>query len=137
MAPVMADGLNKVLLFGNIGQDPDLRMTPGGQSVLKLRLATTDSWLDKDGARQERTDWHSVSIWGKRGEALAKILGKGSQILVEGRIRTSSYEKDGVKKWSTDVIAEDVFLGSRRPAATIEPALGALPQPQAADEIPF
>lgn len=134
----MADGLNKVLLFGNIGQDPDLRMTPGGQSLLRLRLATTESWLDKNGARQERTDWHNVTVWGKRGEALAKILEKGAKVLVEGRMRTSSYEKDGVKKWSTDVIAEEVLLGGgRRSAATIDPTLGSLTEPTGADEIPF
>ena len=69
----MAEGLNKVLLLGNLGADPELRMTPGGQPVLKLRLATTETYLDRNQTRQERTEWHQVTVWGKRGEALSKI----------------------------------------------------------------
>lgn len=106
----MADGMNKVMLLGNLGAEPELRTTPGGQSVLKLRLATTDSFVDKNQQRQDRTEWHTVTIWGRRGEALHRLLVKGSRILVEGRLHTSSYEKDGVKKYRTEVIAEDVFF---------------------------
>ncbi|HEY2513175.1 MAG TPA: single-stranded DNA-binding protein, partial [Polyangiaceae bacterium] len=89
----MAEGLNKVMLLGNLGQDPELKMIAGGQAVLNLRLATTETYMDRNNTRQERTDWHTVTVWGKRAEALAKILGKGSQIFVEGRIQTRSYEK--------------------------------------------
>jgi single-strand DNA-binding protein len=111
----MAEGLNKVLLLGNLGADPELRVTPGGQAVLKLRLATTESYLDRNNARQERTEWHSVTVWGKRGEALAKILSKGSSIFVEGGIRTSSYEKDGQKIYRTEIVANNIILaGGRR-----------------------
>jgi single-strand DNA-binding protein len=109
----MAEGLNKVLLLGNLGADPELRVTPGGQAVLKLRLATTESYLDKSNTRQERTEWHSVTVWGKRGEALAKILAKGSSIFVEGSIRTSSYEKDGDKRYRTEIIANNIILSGR------------------------
>ncbi len=109
----MAEGLNKVMLLGNLGADPELRVTPGGQSILKLRLATTESYLDKGGTRQERTDWHSITVWGKRGEALSKILAKGSSIFVEGRIQTSSYEKNGEKRYRTDIVANNIILAGR------------------------
>jgi len=112
----MAEGLNKVLLLGNLGADPELRVTPGGQAVLKLRLATTESYLDRNNTRQERTEWHRITIWGKRGEALAKFLTKGDRLFIEGRIQTSSYEKNGEKRYSTDIIANNVILagGGRR-----------------------
>src|SRR5690349_16600345 len=109
----MAEGLNRVLLLGNLGADPELRVTPGGQAVLKLRLATTESYLDRNNARQERTEWHQVTLWGKRGEALAKFLTKGERLFVEGRIQTSSYEKDGEKRYRTEIVATNVILGGR------------------------
>jgi single-strand DNA-binding protein len=110
----MADGLNRVMLLGNLGADPELKMTPSGQAILKLRLATAESYLDKSNTRQERTEWHSISIWGKRGEALAKILSKGSSIFVEGSLRTSSYEKDGEKRYRTEIVANNIILAGRR-----------------------
>ena len=104
-------GLNKVMLIGNLGQDPELKFTQGGQSVLKIRLATTETFLNKAGERQERTEWHTVVLWGKRAEALHKFLHKGKTIYVEGRIQTRSYEdKDGVKKYATDINANDIIL---------------------------
>jgi single-strand DNA-binding protein len=107
----MADGLNRVMLLGNLGADPELRMTSGGQAVLKLRLATSETYLDRNKVRQERTEWHSVVIWGKRGEALAKILAKGSRIFVEGGLRTSSYDdKEGNKRYRTEVVANNIIL---------------------------
>ena len=109
----MAEGLNKVMLLGNLGADPELKMTQGGQSVLKLRLATTETYLDKNQTRQERTEWHSVTLWGKRGEALAKFLTKGERIFVEGSLRTSSYEKNGEKRYSTEINASNIILAGR------------------------
>lgn len=107
----MADGLNRVMLLGNLGADPELHQTNSGQAVLKLRLATSESYLDRNKVRQERTEWHQVIVWGKRAEALHKILSKGSRIFVEGGIRTSSYEdKDGNKRYRTEIQAQNVIL---------------------------
>ena len=107
----MAEGLNRVLLFGNLGADPELRMTNGGQAVLKMRLATTESYLDRNRVRQERTEWHNVVVWGRRAEALAKFLSKGSRLFVEGGLRTSSYEdREGNRRYRTDVVASNIIL---------------------------
>jgi len=111
----MAEGLNRVLLIGNLGRDPELRFTQSGQAVLSLRLATNENFLNKDGVRQERTEWHSVTVWGKRGEGLNKVISKGSQLCVEGRLQTRSWEdKQGQKRYSTEVVATNiVLLGGR------------------------
>jgi single-strand DNA-binding protein len=107
----MAEGLNRVLLLGNLGADPELRVTSGGQSVLKLRLATSETYLDKNRVRQERTEWHSVVVWGKRAEALSKFLTKGSRLFVEGGLRTSTYDdKEGNKKYRTEIVAQNIIL---------------------------
>jgi single-strand DNA-binding protein len=112
----MSQGLNRVLLLGSLGADPELRFTGAGQAVLNIRMATSESYLDKDKVRRERTDWHSVVVWGARAEALAKILHKGSTIFVEGSLRTSSYDdKDGAKKYKTEVNATEIILaGGKR-----------------------
>jgi len=105
----MPGGVNKVILVGNLGADPEQRFTPNGQGVCEFRLATNESWVDKSGQKQERTEWHRVVVWGKRGEVCAKYLSKGRQVYVEGRLRTRSWEdKDGNKRWMTEVIANDV-----------------------------
>ena len=107
----MAEGLNRVMLLGNLGADPELRVTSGGQSVLKLRLATSETYLDKNRVRQERTEWHSVVVWGKRAEALGKFLTKGSRLFIEGGLRTSSYDdKEGNKKYRTEIVASNIIL---------------------------
>lgn len=111
----MAEGLNRVMLLGNLGADPELRFTQSGQAVLNMRIATTESYLDKNKVRQERTDWHNVVLWGKRGEALAKFLTKGSTVFIEGGLRTSSYDdKEGKKRYKTEVHATNLILAGGR-----------------------
>ena len=109
----MAGGVNKVILVGRLGADPDMRYTPSGQGVCEMRLATSESWNDKNGQRQERTEWHRIVVWGKRAEICSKYLSKGRQVYVEGRIQTRSWDdKDGNKRYMTEIIAQDVqFLG--------------------------
>lgn len=106
----MSKGLNRVELLGFLGADPELKVTSGGRAILRIRLATTNSYLDKNNTQQESTEWHSVTVWGKRGEALAKILSKGKQIYVEGSLHYSSFEKDGVKHYRTEINATEVIL---------------------------
>lgn len=112
----MAEGLNKVMLIGNLGADPEIKYTQGGQAILKLRLATTERYVTKGGERQDRTEWHSIVIWGNRAEALNKILQKGRTIYVEGRLQTSSWDdKDGNKRYKTEINANQILLlGSGR-----------------------
>ncbi len=140
----MAEGLNRVLLLGNLGADPELRATAGGQAVLKLRLATSESYLDKDKQRQERTEWHSVVVWGKRAEGLGRILKKGDRLFIEGGLRTSSYEKDGQKRYTTEVVAQNVLLNGggkgERAAPAAMPKTAYTPSPDGDDDdddIPF
>lgn len=110
----MSEGLNKIILIGNLGGDSEMQPTKTGGSFLKCRLATTEKYKDRNGVRQERTEWHSVVIWGKRGEALHPFFKKGTPLYIEGRIRYREYEgKDGVLKKSTDVVATDVVFLSR------------------------
>lgn len=102
--------MNRCFLVGNLGMPPELKFTQGGQAVLRLRLATKESWL-KDGEKQEKTEWHTVVVWGKRAEGLNKCLSKGSRIAVEGRIQTRSWEdKDGGKRYATEINATDIEL---------------------------
>lgn len=105
--------VNKVLLIGNLGQDPDLRSTAGGQSVATLRVATTDKYKDKEGTLQERTEWHTVVVWGRDAENVAKYCKKGKQIYIEGRLQTRKWQdKEGKDRYSTEVVGETIrFLG--------------------------
>jgi single-strand DNA-binding protein len=109
----MAGGVNKVILVGNLGADPEMKYTPSGAGVCEFRIATSESWNDKNGQKQERTEWHRVVVWGKRAEVCAKYLSKGRQVYIEGRLQTRSWDdKDGNKRYMTEVVANDVqFLG--------------------------
>lgn len=120
----MSEGLNRVLLLGGLTADPEIRYGQNGSAVLKIRLAITENYLDKDKVRRERTEYQNVVVFGRRGEALGKILSKGSQVFVEGSLRTSSYEKDGAKVYRTEVVATNVILagGKRGQSNAEEPA---------------
>jgi len=144
--------VNKVILVGNLGRDAELRYTPGGAAVAKFSLATTETWNDKSGQRQERTEWHTIDLWGKQAESLSEYLVKGKQVYVEGRLQTDEYtDKEGNKRKSTKVRCDRVVLlggggrggamargaatspaddgGSRAPEPTAEPLTD--------DDIPF
>lgn len=111
----MARGVNKVILVGNLGNDPDTKYTQGGMAVTRISLATTSVRNDRDGNKQERTEWHRVVFFGKLGEIAGEYLRKGSQVYVEGEIRYDKYTgQDGVEKYSTDIVANEMqMLGGR------------------------
>ena len=103
--------VNKVILVGNLGRDAELRYTPGGAAVATLSLATTETWNDKEGQRQEKTEWHRVVLWGKQAESLQEYLTKGKQIYVEGRLQTRQWDdKDGNKRYTTEIKADRITL---------------------------
>lgn len=103
----MARGINKVILIGNVGGDPETRYLPNGNAVTNLTLATSDSWRDKQsGEQKERTEWHRVSFFGKIAEIAGQYLSKGSKIYIEGRLQTREWEKDGVKRYTTEVVVD-------------------------------
>ena len=113
----MARGVNKVILVGNLGADPETRAMPSGMTVANLRIATSESWRDKQsGEQQERTEWHRVALFGRLGEIAAEYLKKGSQVYIEGSLRTRKWQdKQGNERYSTEIVANDMqMLGSGR-----------------------
>ena len=141
--------VNKVILIGNLGKDPELRFTSTGSAVANFSIATSEQWNDRDGNKQERTEWHNIVVWGKQGESCSQYLAKGRQVYVEGSIRTRSYDdKSGTKRYVTEIVAQRIrFLGGgggTRMAPEIEGGAGAneeIPtaggQPPFDDDIPF
>ena len=108
-------GINKVILVGNLGQDPEVKYTAGGAAVTTLSLATSESWKDKDtGSDQERTEWHRVVLWRRLAEIAGEYLKKGSKVYIEGQLQTRKWEQDGQTRYTTEVIGRDMqFLDSR------------------------
>ena len=107
--------VNKVILVGNLGRDAELRYTPGGAAVSKFSVATTEVWNDKAGQRQERTEWHTIDLWGKQAETLSEYLVKGKQVYVEGRLQTRTWDDDkGLRHWKTEIVANSVEMLSGR-----------------------
>jgi single-strand DNA-binding protein len=140
-------GINKVIIVGNLGGDPEVRYTPSGSAVANFNVATSESWKDKNtGEKKERTEWHRIVVWGKLGELCGEYLSKGRQVYVEGRLQTRSYDdKDGVKRYMTEIIATDVqFLGSKESGgsrsgggAPPRESIGGQGPPPSDDDIPF
>ncbi|OFZ29804.1 MAG: single-stranded DNA-binding protein [Bdellovibrionales bacterium RIFCSPHIGHO2_01_FULL_40_29] len=106
-------GVNKVIIVGRLGGDPEMKAVGQGATVTRLNVATSENWLDKSGQKQERTEWHRIVVWGKLAEICGKYLAKGRQVYVEGKLQTRSWEDNGQKKYSTEIVASTVqFLGS-------------------------
>ena len=111
----MAGGVNKVILVGNLGEDPELRYTASGTAVAKFSVATSESFTDKAGAKQERTEWHRITAWGKLAEICGQYLSKGKMVYIEGKIRSDTWEQDGVKRYSYEIVADTMrMLGGGR-----------------------
>lgn len=146
-------GVNKVIIVGRLGADPELKAVGNSQSVARLNIATSEMWTGKDGQRQERTEWHRVVVWGKQAENCAKFLAKGRQVYIEGRLQTRSWEDatSGQKKYATEIVANTVqFLGGGGASTDRSSSQGNSnsndafndfgPEPsfdQSADDIPF
>lgn len=109
-------GVNKVILVGRLGQDPELRQTPNGQQVCSMSLATSDVWVNKEGQREEKTEWHRVVLWGKQAELASKYLKKGRMAYIEGKLQKRSWQdQQGQKKYSTEIVANSLqFIDSQR-----------------------
>jgi len=139
--------VNKVILVGNLGKDPEVRFTNSGSAVARLAVATSEVWNDRDGNRQERTEWHNVVVWGKQGEHCGQYLAKGRQVYVEGSIRNRSYDdKNGNKRYVTEIVAQRVqFLGGgggtrlaqQTESAPADEAQSSGGQPPIDDDVPF
>ena len=141
--------VNKVILIGNLGKDPEVRFTAGGKAVARFSVATSEVWNDAEGSRQERTEWHNIVVWGKQAESCGQYLQKGRQVYIEGSIRNRQYDdKDGNKKYITEVNAQRVqFLGGGgggggrgaqpRETQSAEPAAGPPAAPSEEEDIPF
>ena len=125
----MARGDNKVILIGNLGKDPETRYMPSGSAVTNLTLATSESWKDKQsGEQQERTEWHKVAMFGRLAEIAAEYLRKGSQVYVEGKIRTRKWQdKEGKDRWTTEIVADEMhMLGGKGGGASAGAGAGAM-----------
>lgn len=135
--------VNKVILIGNLGNDPEQRTTSTGRAVTSFRIATSEKWTDQSGQTQEKTNWHNVVVWGKRAEACARYLAKGRRVYVEGKLENRSYEdKEGVTRYVTDIVANEVvFLDGNaktdKAPKTDKAAQNPPPPPTDDDSIPF
>lgn len=118
-------GINKVILVGNLGRDPEVSYTPSGVAVAKFSIATSEKWTDKEtGEKKDKTEWHRITAFGKLGEICGEYLSKGKQVYIEGKLQYGSYEKDGVTRYTTDIIANQMqMLGSRSDTPSASPSM--------------
>jgi len=145
----MSRGINKVILVGNLGRDPELTYSTNGMAIAKFSIATTEGRKNADGQWEDVTEWHNVVLFGKTAETAGQYLTKGSQVYVEGRIHTHSYEQEGVKKYRTEILGntmrllgrrDDSYRGeaaAREPGAAPPPAEPAGPEPEIEEDLPF
>ena len=106
----MSRSLNKVMLIGNLGKDPELKYTPSGVAVATFSIATSEQWKDQDGNAQEKTEWHNIVAWRKLAEIVGEYLKKGKKVYIEGKLQTRNYEKDGVKRYITEIVADQLIM---------------------------
>jgi len=106
----MSRSLNKVQLIGNLGKDPELKYTPSGVAVATFSIATSESWKDQDGNQQEKTEWHNIVAWRKLAEICGEYLKKGKKVYLEGKLQTRNYEKDGIKRYVTEIVADQLIM---------------------------
>jgi len=138
----MSRGVNKAIIVGTLGDDPTMRYMPSGKAVAKISVATNESWKDKTtGEQKESTEWHRVVMFDRLGEIAGEYLKKGSQVYIEGKIQTKSYEKDGVKKYSTEIVAREMQMlggkGEKREAGPRKPEAAPPAPDDFDDDIPF
>lgn len=134
--------INKVILLGNVGAEPEVRALDGGKKVARIRVATTERYTDQQGNKQEQTEWHSVTLWGGLADVADKYLHKGSQVYIEGKIRTREYDHNGEKRYATEIMANDMkLLGRPKDANEAPQAVAPAPQapatPPYSDNLPF
>ncbi len=139
----MSRSLNKVQLIGNLGKDPELKYTPSGVAVATFSIATSESWKDQEGNQQEKTEWHNIVAWRKLAEIVGEYLKKGKKVYIEGKLQTRSYDKDGVKRYITEIVADQLIMldgggggKSNTGSTTAEPAPAASEGPKE-DDLPF
>jgi len=139
----MANGVNKVILIGNLGKDPELRYTPSGVAVANFSIATNERWKDKDGNYQDRTEWHRIVAWRKLAETVGEYLKKGSQVYIEGRLQTRTWEdQNGNKRSTTEIVADSLQMLGRRegvssPDVAEPPTTSSDDEMAANDDLPF
>ena len=128
----MKRGVNKVILVGSVGKDPESKVMPNGNAVVNFSLATSESWKDKSGQQQESVEWHRCVCFGKLAEIIAQYVKKGSKLYLEGSLKTRSWEKDGVKQYATEIVISEMQMLDGKPAESSQPSQG-----RAAQSAPF